>query len=449
MNQDKMLRGSITKSLLAIAVPVIFANILQTVYQLIDTFWVGRLGTEAVAAVSLSFPLLFFLMSLAMGLVMAASILVAQYNGKEDKENVSFTVGQSLSLVILIAVIISIIGYFSSHYLLSFLTKDVLVLPQATSYLQISFLGIMAMFIYTLFQSSLRGVGEVKVPLIIISITVVINFFLDPVLMFGWRFIPAMGVSGVALATLITEYLSAIIAIVLLIRGTYGIKLRLNDLKLKLSWVKKLFKLGLPSSFEMGSRSFGMVLMTFVASMFGTLTIASFGIGMKVFMFVIIPGVGFSIATSAIVGNNLGARQYERAERIVKTGMKVSFLTLAILGVLLFIFAKPISAFFVPNEPLLVMESARFIQIMALTFGFIGMQMVIFGTLKAAGKTTTAMLLALFNTVMLFVISYVLSTTAGMQQTGIWIAYPISNVISAGIAYYFYRKKDWLKKELV
>ena len=444
-----MLRGSITKSLLAIAVPVIFANILQTVYQLIDTFWVGRLGTEAVAAVSLSFPLLFFLMSLAMGLVMAASILVAQYNGKEDKENVSFTVGQSLSLVILIAVIISIIGYFSSHYLLSFLTKDVLVLPQATSYLQISFLGIMAMFIYTLFQSSLRGVGEVKVPLIIISITVVINFFLDPVLMFGWRFIPAMGVSGVALATLITEYLSAIIAIVLLIRGTYGIKLRLNDLKLKLSWVKKLFKLGLPSSFEMGSRSFGMVLMTFVASMFGTLTIASFGIGMKVFMFIIIPGVGFSIATSAIVGNNLGAKQYERAEKIVKTGMKVSFLTLAILGVLLFIFAKPISAFFVPNEPLLVMESARFIQIMALTFGFIGMQMVIFGTLKAAGKTTAAMLLALFNTVMVFVISYVLSTTAGMQQTGIWVAYPISNVISAGIAYYFYRKKDWLKKELV
>ncbi len=449
MNHYKMLRGSITKSLLVIAIPIIFANILQTVYQLIDTFWVGRLGTEAVAAVSLSFPILFFLTSIAMGLVMAASILVAQYNGKGDKENVSFTVGQSFSLVTIIAIVLSIIGYFSSNYLLSFLTKDVLVLPQATSYLQISFLAIMAIFVYTLFQSSMRGVGEVKIPLIIIFITVVMNFLLDPVLMFGWKFIPAMGVSGVALATLITEYLSAIIGITLLIKGTYGIKLKLKDLKLKLSWVKKLFKLGLPSSLEMGSRSLGMILMTFVAATFGTLTIASFGIGMRIFMFVIIPGVGFSIATSAIVGNNLGAKQYERAEKIVKTGMKVSFLTLAILGVLLFIFAKPISAFFVPNEPLLVLESARFIQIMALTFGFIGMQMVIFGTLKAAGKTTTAMLLALFNTVMLFAISYLLSITTGMQQLGIWVAYPISNVISAGIAYYFYRKKDWLKKELV
>ena len=119
------------------------------------------------------------------------------------------------------------------------------------------------------------------------------------------------------------------------------------------------------------------------------------------------------------------------------------------IGVLLFIFAKPISAFFVPNEIELVLEAAFFIRIMALTFGFIGMQMVIFGTLKAAGKTTTAMFLALFNTIMVFVISYVLSSIVGMQQLGIWVAYPISNVISAGIAYYFYWRKDWLKKELV
>ena len=449
MNQNRMLRGSITKSLLAIAVPVIFANILQTIYQLVDTFWVGRLGTEAVAAVSLSFPILFFLMSAAMGLVMGASILVAQYNGKGDKEKVSYTVGQSASLISIIAIVISIIGYTFSNYFLSFLTKDIAVLEQATSYLQISFLAIIAMFIYNLFQSSLRGVGEVKLPIIIISITLVMNFFLDPILMFGWRFIPAMGVSGVALATLITEYLSAIIGIIILVRGSYGIKLRFKDLKLKLTWVKKLFKLGLPSSFEMGSRSFGMILMTFVVSIFGTLTIASFGIGMRIFMFVIIPGVGFSIATSVIVGNNLGAKQYERAEKIVKTGMKIAFITLTLLGVILFIFAKPVSAFFVPNEPLLVLESARFIQTMALTFGFIGMQMVIFGALKAAGKTTIAMLLALFNTVMLFVISYVLSSTFVMEQMGIWVAYPISNVISAGIAYYFYRKKDWLKRELV
>ncbi|MBU0456984.1 MAG: MATE family efflux transporter [Nanoarchaeota archaeon] len=449
MNREKLLNGSITKSLLAIAVPIIFANILQTVYQLIDTFWVGRLGIEAVAAVSLSFPILFFMISLAMGLVMATSILVAQYNGKGDKNKVSFTVGQSFSLIVIMATILAIIGYFSSHYLLSFLTNNLLVLEQATSYLQISFMAILAMFIYNLFQSSLRGVGEVKVPLIIILIAVILNFFLDPVLMFGWKFIPAMGVSGVALATLVTEYLSAIIGVIILVHGRYGIRLRLKDLKLRFFWIKKIFKLGLPSSLEMSSRSFGMVLMTFVVSLFGTLTIASFGIGMRIFSFIIIPAVGFSIATSAIVGNNLGARQHERAEKIVKTGMKIGFFTLAGLGILLFIFAQQISAFFVPQETLLILESARFIQIMALTFGFIGMQMVIIGTLKAAGKTATAMFLALFNTIFLVVISYVLSSVFEMQQLGIWIAYPVSNVLSAGIAYYFYLRKDWLKKELV
>jgi len=449
MHREKLLNGSITKSLLLIAVPIIFANILQTLYQFIDTFWVGRLGTNAVAAVSLSFPILFFMISLAMGLVMATSILIAQYNGRGDNNKVSSTLGQSFILIIILATSLGIIGYFSSHYLLSFLTKDLLVLNQATSYLQISFIGIVAMFIYNIFQSSLRGVGEVKVPLIIISIAVILNFFLDPVLMFGWKFIPAMGVSGVALATLITEYLSAIIGIIILIRGKYGIKLRFKDLKLKFSWIKKILKLGLPTSMEMSSRSIGMVLMTFIVSLYGTLTIASFGIGMRIFMFIIIPGIGFSIATSTLVGNNLGARQHERAEKIVKTGMKIGFLTLMFLGIILFIFAKPISAFFVPNEPALILESAFLIKIMALSFGFIGIQMVIIGTFKAAGKTSTAMFLALFNTIMLVAISYILSSLFGLQQLGVWIAYPASNVLSAGLAFYFYLRKDWLKKELV
>jgi len=447
--RNLMLNGSITKSLISIAIPVIFANVLQTLYQLIDTFWVGRLGSDAVAAVSLSFPILFFLISLVMGLVMAASILVAQYNGKGDQDKVSFITGQIFSLILILAISITLIGFFSSEWILSFFTKDLAVLEQATSYLKISFLAITAMFIYNLFQSSYRGVGEVKLPLIIILASVIINFIIDPIFMFGWGFIPSMGVSGVAWATFITEYLSAIIAIGFLIKGKHGVKLRFQDLKLKYEWVKKIVKLGLPSSLEMSSRSFGMVLMTFIVSTFGTLSIATYGIGTRILSFIIIPAIGFSIATSSIVGNNLGAKEHFRAEKIVKTSMVIAFVTLSVIGIILFLIARPLAGFLVPNELELVSRATFFLKIMALSFGFIGIQMVTMGTLKAAGKTTSAMILAIGHTFTLFVLSYILAMNVGLGELGIWIAYPIANILAAGLAFYFYKKKDWLHKELV
>jgi len=447
--RDSLLKGSVLKSILLLSIPIIFANFLQTVYQLIDTFWVGRLGTEAVAAVSLSFPILFFLTSFATGFAMAGAILIAQYNGKRDLENVFLSTGQTVALISIFAIIISIIGYFSSGFLLSFLTKDPLVLSQATSYLQILFLALFGLFIFNIFQSSLRSVGEVKFPMIVVLITVMLNFFLDPLFMLGWKFIPEMGVSGVALATLVTQYISAAIGIVVLVKGNHGVKLRLKDLKPRKSWAKRIFKLGFPSSIEHSSRAFGMVLMTFVVSIFGTLAVAAYGIGTRVLMFVIIPAVGLSVSISTLVGNNLGARQYPRTEKIVRTGLYIGFFTLIAVGILLFIFAQQVTQFFVPNEPELISMATLFIRIMALSFGFIGFQMTIIGTLKAAGKTTTSMFLALVHTFFLFVFSYLLAITFGLKELGIWISYPLANSIALILAFYFYKKKDWLREKIV
>ena len=230
MEHNHIFEGSVLRSIFKISVPVILANALQSVYQLTDTFWVGRLGAEAVAAVSLSFPILFFLTSFAMGLAMAGSILIAQYYGRQDKEMISLTAGQTLSLTIIISVILSAIGFPLSGYLLSFLTQDANVLIPATQYLQISFIAIIAMFIYNIFQSALRGVGEVKLPMFIILVAVVLNFFLDPLFMFGYGFIPAMGVPGVALATLITEYLCAVIGIVVMLKGYGSLKVSFSHI---------------------------------------------------------------------------------------------------------------------------------------------------------------------------------------------------------------------------
>lgn len=447
--RKELLSGSILKSILVISIPIIIANALQTIYQLIDTFWVGRLGTNAMAAVSLSFPILFFLASLATGLTVAGTILIAQYNGKGNPRKVSLAVGQSFSLVVMIAIVLGGAGFFLSEFLLSLMTKDAEVLGQAVTYLRISFLAIPAMFIYYIFQSALQGVGEVKVPMLIILATVVINFFIDPLFMFGWGPIPAMGVAGVALATFITESLAAIAGIIILIKGSHGVQLKANCLRIRKLWVTRILKLGLPSSLEMSSRSLGMVLMTFIVAGFGTLAVASFGVGLRVLSFVIIPSIGFSIAASTLIGNNLGADKKRRAKKIASTGIRIGFFVLTFLGILLFIFADKVTYFLAPADLNLVATSAQFIRVMALTFGFIGIQMVIIGILKAAGKTTSAMILAMFHVFALVFTSFMLSKVGDFGQVGIWLAYPIANLLALGLSVVFYKRKSWLKKKLV
>ncbi|MBU0613974.1 MATE family efflux transporter, partial [Patescibacteria group bacterium] len=268
-------------------------------------------------------------------------------------------------------------------------------------------------------------------------------YFIDPLFMFGWYFIPAMGVGGVAVATLITEYLAAILGLGLIISGKY-IRISLSDLWPKIDWMKKLITLGIPSSIEGSSRSLGMVLMTFLVSTLGTITVASYGIGTRILSFIIIPAVGLSIATAILVGNNLGAKNFERTRQIVKTSMLLGTLILTGLGILIFIFAQSLVTFFVPNEIEVIANGAMFIRIMALTFGFIGVQMVLIGTVKAAGLTTKSMAMAMFHIFVLFTVSAVLVFGFKLDEIGVWIAYPIANISAFIFAYQLYKKNDWL-----
>ncbi len=445
----KLLEGPIVKSILAIAIPIILVNSLQTVYQLIDTFWVGRIGAEAVASVSLSFPIIFFLHSLAIGFTLAGSILVAQFNGRGDRRGVALATGQTFSFVVLISLAVAVGGYFLAEWALRFLTTNPAVLIPAADYLRISFLAMPAMFIFMIFQSTLRGIGEVRLPFFVVLTTVILNFFLDPIFLFGWHFIPPLGVAGVAWATFITELISAVIGLLILFSRKYNFGLRLADFKIQKEWVIKIFRLGLPSSLEMSSRSFGMVLLTLLVSTFGTLAVAAFGIGTRILMFVIIPAMGFAMASTTLVGNNLGARQHSRVVKIVKLGMKIAFGSLTILGVIVFIFAQKIVAFLVPGETELIASAALFIRMIAPTFGLIGIQMVMLGTIKAAGQTTTSMFLAMFHVLTTFVLAYFFSINAGFAEFGIWLAYPLANCAALGLAFVFYFQKKWLKEELV
>ncbi len=446
---NNLTEGSILKSLIALSVPIIFANILQTAYQLTDTFWVGRLGTVAVAAVSISFPIIFLIISLGGGLAMAGTILVAQYKGKEDKKAVDHITSQTLLMVVLISVILAAIGYVLSPFFISLMGAETNVFSNAVSYMKISFIGMIFMFTYMVFQSLMRGVGDVKTPMYIVLGTVLLNLILDPLFIFGYSFIPAFGVAGAAVATIGTQGLAAIMGIALLLKGKHKIQLHLSDLRPDWILIKKMFKIGFPASIEQSTRALGMTVMTFLVATFGTLTLAAYGIGSRVLSFIIIPALGLSMATSTLVGQNIGAGKIERAEKITKLSALIGFIILTIVGIIMFLFAKQISAIFIPGELETIRSSALFIKIMALTFGFIGIQMSLNGLFRGSGNTMISMILSIVSLwVLRFPLAYILSNHTPLAEIGLWIAFPSANIIAAIIAIVWFMKGTWKQKQI-
>ncbi len=430
---NKLTEGSILKALVKLSIPLILTNILQTAYNLTDTFWVGRLGSVAVASVSLAFPIVFIIVSLGSGVAIAGSILVAKRQGAKDAEAVAHISTQTFFSVLTISLILAIIGYVLTPLLVNIMHVTPEVYNEAVAYLKITFLGLPPLFVYLTFQSLMRSIGKVKLPFYIVLATVLLNLVLDPLFIFGWRdIIPASGVKGAAMATVGTQILSAFIGLFILFKGEQGIKIRLSDYRPDFNLIKKLFKTGVPVSIEQVSRALGIFVMVLLVSHFDTVALASYGIGTRILSFIVIPAFGLGTATSTLVGQNIGAVAYDRVKKTIQLSLKTAFSVLTFIGLLLFIFAEEVAAFFIPGEPVTIKESAVFIKILSVSFGFLGTLIVLIGSFRGAGKTKISMILALLSVWLLrFPLAYYLSYHTDMKQLGIWVSYPVTNTLTA------------------
>lgn len=439
-------KGPILGALVALAIPIVATNVLQTLYQLIDTFWVGRLGAAAVAAVSLSFPVLFLLISLGVGMTVAGAILVAQYFGAGG-DGVDHAAGQTLLVVVVISAVLTVAGTLLSGPIISLFRPTARVGGMATTYLEISFLGMIAVFVYFVFQSLLRGVGDVRTPMIVVACTVALNTGLDPLLIMGIGPFPRLGVAGAAWATILAQGLAGVVGLWLLFSGRYGLHLRLRHMKPDPALIKRIVRLGVPSSLDQSMRALGIAVLMVLVARFGTTTIASYGIVSRIFSFVLIPAMGLGMATATVVGQNVGARANHRAEAAARIGMAASFSALTIAGVLFFLFAAPVVRAFVPDAPAVITGGSRFLRIMALTFGFIGIQVVMGGALAGAGNTIASMSLSILAFwILRLPAAWILSGPLGLGADGIWWAFPLSNVLAAAAAITWFLRGTWIRR---
>jgi len=438
--------GPIWRALVKLSVPIICSNILQVGYQLTDTFWVGRLSAQAVAAVSLSFPIAFLCVSLGGGLPVAGTVLIAQYRGRGDHEAINHVAAQTLLMCLTVSAVFAALGVAFANPIMQFVGAAPDVLPSAVAFMRMTFLGFFFVFGFFAYQALMRGLGTVYPPMFIVLMTVILNFILDPFFIFTFD----MGVAGAAMATLCTQALAMAIGFFLLFRGRGGVHLRVYDFKpdFKLMW--SLLRIGAPASVEQGTQAMGMFLMMLLVATFGTDAVAAYGVGTRVLSCVIVPAMGLSIATSALVGQNIGAGRIERAVKTSNTSCIISFGVLTVAGIVLFFTGESLSSFLMPKGGAAIGESAEFIHILAFAFGCIGLQQVLTGTLRGAGDTLAPMFLAIVSLwVLRFPLAYILSKHTSLAANGIWWSVTISIIASAILTGVYFLRGTWKTRRVL
>ncbi len=447
MNNIKGLDWDLIKKILKLAWPIVMANALQSAYQLTDTFWVGRIGANAVAALSMCYPIFFLLLSLGIGFSIAGAVLISQYKGANDQKKIDHIASQAIGVMAIFGVIISLLGYYGSDFIIDLIGVKGEVFHLATSYMKIAMFGMTFQYIYLSFQNTLRAVGNVHKPLKVVLITVLMNFVLDPAFINGWGPIPKLGVDGAAYSTLLTQAIACFIGLFYMFRGEDKVKINVKDIVPVYSDFVKILKLAIPTSLEGSTRALSMNAITFLVAAFGNEVMAVFGIGVRILSFIVIPALGFSQATSVLVGNSVGSGDNEAAFKTARYSFGLIFIGLTLAGILFYIFAPLSVALFVPNDPNVIERGAIFIRIFALTFGLVGLQQVANGVFRGAGNTMLAMIIAMVSLwVLRFPLAYILSHHTQLKELGLWWAFSISNIGAGVLSMIIYQKKDWVRR---
>ena len=450
--RGSILGGDIIRTALTLGWPVMLSNVFETVYNLTDAFWLGKLGPEAVAAPSISWPIMFLFLSLSAGFGISGISLVSQYTGAGLPEKANKSAGQLLFVLLSTSLVASIVGFPFAGDVLALMGASHVVQATTTPYLQVMFLAMPFLFFHFGFRATLRGYGDTKTPMILTIASSVLDTALDPFFVFGWGPIPQMGVVGAALTTLMTRGLVAIIGMYLLFSGRLGIKLRLSDLKPDVRWMKKVVSIGVPSAIGLSGTALGFVVLISLVSIEDKLLpgegilLAAYGIGFRLINFINIILWGGVSAISTMVGQNLGANQNERAVEIVKK-LLLSFFILSLTGSAVIYFLRvPLYTLFISNPEVLDAGSV-FITFFVFSVPFFTVFRMANGVFEGAGNTRPSMVLSLIRlwglrTLLASVFYFFL----GMGAAGIWAGMTIGNLGAAALSVAWLSRGTWRRR---
>ena len=466
--------GNLLRNLIKLSIPIVLSNLLQMIYNVVDIFWLGKLGENAKGAVSvagMSFPIVFFFLAIGIGLTTAGTALISQYKGSGQPEKLRHVVGQFTNILVIFFLIIILVNYKFSKNILRLLNTPSSIFTDANSYFSIILYAMPFMIIFKAFQSFARGLGDTITPLKIQAVAIGINVVLDPLLIFGVGFFPKLGVTGAAIATFSARAIAGIFSIIMVLRKFKILMPRLENIKPDFSMLKKILNISLPASLGMSMTSLGFIILQGFVNTFGTLVISAFSIGKRLMSIFMIPSMGFSKALEAIVGQNLGAKNVKRAEESLWLTLKVVAVIMLVGGSIIFFFGGQLTQIFIKDQQVFILGQ-RMTKVIAVAAFVFSMVFVIFGVFNGSGHTKFVMFfniarLWLFRLPFVFILSgevlaldifrtgifKTIFTTlakplAEHPYDAVWWAMLFSNILVFIISFISFKSGKWKKAKI-
>lgn len=440
-----MTQGNITRHIISFALPLLIGNIFQQLYNTVDTWVVGNfVSNEAFSAVGTVGPIINMLIGFFMGLSSGAGVVISQYYGARRHEEVQKTVHTAIVMTLVMGVIFTGVGISMIPYMLQLMKTPVEVVPESTAYLTIYFSGILGLMLYNIGAGILRAVGDSKRPFYFLVVCAVMNTILDLVFVLWFK----MGVEGVALATILSQAVSAVLVMITLLRSDSCIKLRIRSLKIHWDMLKKIFRVGIPAALQMAVTSFSNIFVQSYINYFGADAMSGWTAYSKVDQLLFLPMQSIALASTTFVGQNLGRNQVDRAREGVHKALTIALISTAVMMVPVLAFSGPIVSFFNSKDEV-VRYGTILLRWLSPFYLLCCFNQIYSGALRGAGNSRAPMIImlgsfVLFRQVYLFAMSRIWN-----EIIPIAMGYPAGWLLCSTITAVYFHKVKLGKNRLV
>ena len=441
-----MTEGNILRHLIAFALPLLLGNIFQQLYNTVDTWVVGNyVSKEAFSAVGTVGPIMNTLIGTFMGLSAGAGVVISQYYGAKQHEKVQDTVHTALTLTLILGAVFTALGIFMTPYMLKLMKTPETVLPEATRYLQIYFSGILGLMVYNIGSGIMRAVGDSQRPFMFLCVSAGTNTVLDLLFVLGFK----MGVEGVALATIIAQFVSAALVVFTLMRSDNCCKLIPKKLRIHGEMLKKILAVGIPAALQMAVTSFSNVFVQSYINHFGDDCMGGWTAYAKIDQFLFLPMQSISLAGTTFVGQNLGVGNTKRAKKGIGYALAIAAATTVVLMIPVLVFAPKLVEFF-NDSPEVVKYGTMLLRLISPFYVLCCVNQVLAGSLRGAGNSRTPMFImlgsfVLFRQIYLFLMANYISNTI----KPIALSYPAGWLVCSTITFIYFLRANWDKYRLV
>ncbi|HXP45194.1 MAG TPA: MATE family efflux transporter [Candidatus Acidoferrales bacterium] len=440
--------GSLNRAILLLAVPMVLEMVLESLFGVVDVFWVGRLGANAVATVGLTESMLTLVFSVAMGLSLSTTAMVARRIGEKDPEGAAVAGVQAIALGLFVSLAVGVPCFFYAPNLLRLMGASPQIVATGSGYTRICLGGSFAVLLLFLNNAIFRGAGDAAIAMRLLWVSNVINLVLDPCLIFGWGPFPRLGVTGAALATLIGRSIGVLYQFYRLMRGTERLRILRSQVRLNFDVLLRLVRVSLTGVLQFAIAHTSWIGLVRIVSFFGAAALAGYTIAIRIVIFVILPSWGLSNAAATLVGQNLGAGHPDRAEKAVwRTGF-YNVIFLGAVGLVFIFFSEPIVRLFT-QDPAVVPLGASCLRIVS--YGNLGYAyfMVMMQAFNGAGDTITPTIVNFFGFWLFEIpLAYWLAIPQRMHSNGAFAAIAIAESSMAVVSAVLFKGGKWKKQRI-